>query len=358
MPRHLTQTLQYMFEQSVRQPTHNSYTSAFNHYKSFCTEFGLTLFPISEEKYMYYVAYAIHKIKAASVKTYMNGINYNARISGYPVDLDTMPHLKQVKRALTVVFDAKQRKERNPYYWEDFEEDVKGADLTNYNTLVCYTALAGALLTMMRPAEYCAKNLKVNFQSDTIESARTLFIKNLQIVRDEKREVHHCVLTCRMVKTDAGLVDVDIVWPKGKWPLSPADWLMKMLVLRHKLAKENRHLLIEPTAFLFCFDTGKVLTLFEMRKFFVSLIESRGWEVDKYPLYAIKDGGVNSLRQHGATHDLVKQLGRWKSDAYLAYMKLTHKDVANQLHLYTKQPIINPNLVYVFDRSVGYVLKQ
>ena len=32
--------------------------------------------------------------------------------------------------------------------------------------------------------------------------------------------------------------------------------------------------------------------------------------------------------------------------------------VANQLHLYTKQPVIHPNLVYVFDRSVGYVLKQ
>ena len=308
MPIHLTQTIQYMMEQNIRSQTYKNYSSANNHYIKFCNRYSLPLYPITQEQYMYYIADSLYNVGAGTIKTYMCGINYNARISGFPVDVKSMPHLLQCKKALTTVFDANKHQQREPYLWKYFEADVTSAGLLDYDSVVKFAALCGGMITMMRPSEYLAKNQSVHFDKSDDASIRALYIKNLRIVQDTQGSMHHCLLKCLLVKTDKSLLTVEIVWPKGRWPLSPADWIMKMLQMRRQLATTNKKLEILPKSYVFTLENGKVLTLFEMKKFFVKLIEKRGFEVTKYPLYAIKDGGVTSLARHGATQPQLKQL--------------------------------------------------
>ena len=358
MPRHLTQTIQYMLEQNIRHQTSKNYNSANNHYISFCNKYNLPLYPIDQEKYMYYIADSLSKLKAKSIKTYMSGINYHARINGFPIQMEKMPNLQNCKQALSKVFDAQTKKERKPYLWEHFIEDYQRFDFEIYDNIVYFTALAGGLISMMRPSEYLAKKQNVSFDSNDQDSMRVLYFKNLQIKKDINGEPNYCVLTCRLVKTAKNYGDVEIVWPRGKWPLSPTDWIIKMIVKRHKLARTIPHLEIKPKEFLFKLKDGKVLTTHLMTKFVKKLIKDRDWPEDKYPLLAVKDGGVTSLGRHGAPMPTVRKLGRWLSDAYEVYINESHQDVANQLHLYTQQPVMNPNLVYLYNKNVGYILKQ
>ena len=358
MPTNLTRTVQYMIEQNIRHETNKCYNSANNHYKKFCKEFGFEMYPVTELKLSYYLAWGVHKIKAKSVNNYINGIKYNAKICGFPIETDTMPMYKMCKRALTTVFDGNTKKERKPYLWEHYIEDFTKFGIENYDDLVCFTALSVAILTMMRPAEYLARKQDVAFHKRDNASARTLYINNLRIVLTETGKLDYCVVKCRLVKTDKGLNDVEIVWPRGQWPLSPADLVLKMFVEREKLAKTNEKLRVKSQEFLFVTSDGKVLTYRRMQNFFNKLIKARGWDIKLYSLYAPKDCSTTSYARRGLTKEQLQMYGRWLGNSYLEYTKLSHKDVADNLYRFTSQPIVDPNVVYLYDPVVGYQVKR
>ena len=358
VPLELIQTVQYMLEQNVRFTTNKSYNSAVKHYEKFCNKYKLQMYPIRSVNYMLYIADSLHNIKASSIKTYMNGINYHAKLNGFPVDIESMPHVKMCRKALTTVFDGSNKKQRKPYLWEHYIEDFAKYGIQQYDNLVYFTALAGAMLSIMRPSEYLAKRQNVNFDDINDASARTLYIKNLKIVNEDNGKLHYIVLKCRLVKTAKTLEDVEIVWSKGKWPLSPADLVLKMLKMRSKLAKQNAKLKIEPKAKLFVLEDGKVLTQYLMKKWFNKLIEARGWEVTQYSLYAAKDGAVTSLARRDATPQVLTMVGRWQSDCYKPYTKLSHADIANKLYTFTTKPVVDPNVVYLYDPQVGYQVRR
>ena len=358
MPLHITQRVQYMLEQNIRFQTSKTYNSAIKHYEKFCSKYNLQMYPIKPVNYMLYIADALHSLKASSIKNYMNGINYHAKINGFPVDLDTMPHVKMCRKALTSVFDGNTRKQRKPYLWEYYIQDFKKYGIAKYDNLVYFTALAGAMLSIMRPSEYLAQRQKVDFDKIDNASARTLYIKNLKIVNDKFGKLHYIVLKCRLVKTDKSLEDVEVVWSKGEWPLSPAELVLKMLKERMLKAKRNKKLEIKPKAKLFVLEDGKVLTQYLMKKWFKNLIVQRGWDPAEYPLYAAKDGAVTSLARRDASPKVLTMVGRWQSDCYKPYTKLSHADIANKLHSFTKKPIVDPNVQYLYDPQVGYQVQR
>ena len=149
------------------------------------------------------------------------------------------------------------------------------------------------------------------------------------------------------VKNNTGYQNVEIVWSKGDWPLSPADLLFRVLQWRCKLTRENKKLAITPQSPLFCLDDGSILTTNDLRIRFGKLIRAMGLNPNLYPLYPLKDGSTTSYAQRGVSHSLVQTLGRWKGDSFKRCLKYSNENIASMQRQIIKQEVVNDKIVYI-----------
>ena len=83
-----------------------------------------------------------------------------------------------------------------------------------------------AITGLMRTSEICAKNKKVSPTSKSKASVKALWNRNVTAHKSKDgKTVTYFTCTIRATKTEKGYCDVETVWPKGTFPVSPADLL-------------------------------------------------------------------------------------------------------------------------------------
>ena len=106
-----------------------------------------------------------------------------------------------------------------------------------------------AITGLMRTKETCAANKKVQPNSKAKASVKALWNQNLTPhLNEDKSDIAYYTCTVRATKTEKGFCDVDIVWTKGNFPVSPAEFMTQYLDLRMKLSQTNKALLSRPEA--------------------------------------------------------------------------------------------------------------
>ena len=81
MPTYLTARIQYALQQKIRITTANRYKTANNHYHKYCDKYGIIPFPITEEKWLYYISDSLTTIKPSTIKSYISGIKHYSKIN-------------------------------------------------------------------------------------------------------------------------------------------------------------------------------------------------------------------------------------------------------------------------------------
>lgn len=349
-----------MFEQNVRPSTNNSYKSAFNSYVRFTNEYNLHTFPISEMKFLYYIAWALEKMKATSVKTYTYGIKYMANIHGYPVDTQAMPNYQRIKHSLDYTFGAKITKQSNIFTFDDLTDAYPTFNMRDYNEVVFYTIFVTIMVTLMRPSELAAANLRVNAHANNQASYKALFIRNLKMINDNNDTMKHFIISCRDVKTDKGYTNVDMVVSKGPFPFSAADMMCRMFQFRLKLIEilPFTKLSMSPYSPAFQMLDGHIVTIYRLRKRFEKMLIDMGRDPKDYSLYDMKRGAASSYAQRGVDHKVIQMLGRWKTNAYQVYIKYTPEQIANIQTELCHKPVNAKNLVFMHgDIPPQYLIK-
>ena len=208
MPEDLTALIQYMLEQQIRFGTKQQYNSGNNHYIKFCNKYDIQLYPITEEKWMYYIADALRCISANSIKTYITTIKHHAKINGFPVNTTEMPKYKSLYSSLNKVFGANDTKDRKPFTFDMIKMAYKCYNMRLYNELLMYTAIVCGMVALMRPSEFVALNTKVSPFKSEESSYKALFVRNCKCINKSNGEVDYYTITCRNVKTHVSLTSV------------------------------------------------------------------------------------------------------------------------------------------------------
>ena len=228
-PVYLTDRVQYILEQSIQENTNDSYNSSWNKYLEFCYQFNEPPLPLNEITLAYFMAYRLNTVKASTTMSSYYGVKHVAALHGHPFDDSHAAQLQRIKRSLRRVFGAKTPDLRRPITFEMLAKAYKYFNFKNYDEIVYYTMMVCATTGLMRSSEIFAKNKRVKPREMTRASIKALWCYNLKVHRDKQTgDIKFYRVTIRATKTEKGHQDVDIVWSKGKYPVSPVDLLTQL----------------------------------------------------------------------------------------------------------------------------------
>ena len=354
MPSRLTTRVQYMIEQSIMHGTSKTYNSAHSHYIQFCNQYQLPYWPKNQQQQelqlLYWHALRLEQVKASTLRSQYHGVKHGAAMAGYPIDDTTMFMLHRQRQSLTTTFGAKNKDIRKPFTVEMAVKAQPHFNLYNYNELVYYTAIVCNIVALMRPSEIYAKNQKVQAHKQDRHSVRALYLRNITPYLDHNQQPMFYTCTCRATKTDKARVDVDVVWAKAPWPASPADLISAMLLARQILAKTNPKMQLTIDSPLFLLDTGKILTRSNIKKRFQKLIQQMNLNLADFKLYSLRIGGATSMARRGVDHRVIQIAGRWKTDCYRVYIRMTPQMVAQRQTYFLSKPITNDTIIFDEDK--------
>jgi hypothetical protein len=162
-----------------------------------------------------------------------------------------------------------------------------------------FGAMVMAVFGLLRASEFVAK----------APYGATLFRRHVTILSD--RVIVHLMRS----KTDTYDEGVDVIlWSNGG-PLCPRVWALAVMAE----ACDRR-----PGAPFFQTASGSPLSYDALQNFIKYLASAAGFKSDSFSTHSLRIGGATSLIECGFSREVVKQLGRWSSDAYMLYVRISH----------------------------------
>ena len=101
---------------------------------------------------------------------------------------------------------------------------------------------------------------------------------------------------------------------------------------------------------LFLLDTGNILTRNKMKTRFRQLIQQMNLNLKDFKLYSLRIGGATSMARRGVDHRVIQISGRWKTDCYRVYIRLTPQMVAQRQTYFLSKPITNESIIFDEDK--------
>ena len=339
-----------MLEHDVQYSTNKGYKSSFKQYQRFCKIFNIPPLPVTQLTTLYWLAFRTTEVKASSALTNYYGMKKIAMYHGYPVSDKNWEFVQSAKRTMKKEFGANTPDVRKPATFEFVETIYPYFNMNNYNDLVFFVTIVCAVTGLMRTSEIYAKNKKVSPHAQTKASVKALWNRNLKAhFNADKTQLTHYTCTIRDTKTEKGHCDVDVVWAKGKFPVSPADLLTNYLNTRIQLQKTNKQLSSQPTAPLFQLLDGTIVTSGDIRKRWDILCAKMGLDTKIYTIYSFRIGGATSLARRGVDHRIIQIAGRWTSDAYALYIRMTSDTMAKHQHTFLNADVTHPDLIFAHE---------
>ena len=106
--------------------------------------------------------------------------------------------------------------------------------------------------------------------------------------------------------------------------LCPVEWLKCVKRLTYNAALPNPDM-----APLFIFPNGSLVKKRNFIRWLKGKLIGLGYDPKRYAGHSLRIGGAVSAQRAGIPDHVIRTLGRWKSDAYLLYIKFSPKRVTN-----------------------------
>jgi hypothetical protein len=175
-------------------------------------------------------------------------------------------------------------------------------DLADYTQHVTFAAMVISFYGLLRASEFVAKP----------EYGCTLLRRHVTITAD--RVTLHLVRS----KTDTYDTGVDVILFANGGKLCPRAWALWVWANAPDKSQD---------APFFQSANGKAVTYNQFQAFIKFLGDKAGWDASRVSSHSIRIGACSTLIELGFPASIVKDLGRWASDAYLVYVRIsdTHK---------------------------------
>ena len=314
----LDEAVQFYLGKCVAPSTFASYASAQCRFRSFCQASGIQPpFPVKEETLCHFAAHLGQQhLKHRTIKCYLSGIRF-AQIHlslGDPFRNKAMPRLEYVLSGIKQVQarSAAPPKPRLPITPELLAH-IRSVWLKaprQPDLIMLWAAACVGFFGFLRAAEFTVHTLQgydpevhLSLQDVAIDSHSSPSVVRLHI---------------KQSKTDPLRQGVDIFLGATYTTICPVQAILLYLEVRSPAPGP-----------LFMFQSGSPLTRSALVSHLQTALQSAGVFPAAYTGHSFRIGAATTAAKCGVEDSLIQTLGRWKSAAYLAYIKIPRQQLAS-----------------------------
>ena len=295
-------------QNSVASSTRSTYQSGARNYVIFCSSRGLQAFPPSELNLcLFAVATAGRSISYRSIKVYLHGIQFHSLLFGYPVRFSDMRYLYYVLRGIRrIQGNSLRRQPRNPitvsHLWL-MSGFLAASAFSEWDKAMWRSTILTAFFGLLRVSEFTCPG--------TFDSTIHLSPEDISFNHDYSI----MFVKIKASKTDPFRVGVTLRLASIRnHALCPVRAMRIYLQFRSTYPGP-----------LFIFDSGVYLS----RAYLAAFLQISLPAVHNINTHSFRIGGASAALSAGASDALIRIMGRWSSDCYNRYIRLTDNSVVN-----------------------------
>lgn len=248
--------------------------------------------------------------------------------------------MKRINKMSGVSFDL-----RKPFTFELLRDSLSSLSPSNFDQLMTMCFFSIATFALLRVSEFALTSSYAKCDSPALKIADVRFYPKFN---------KHCQfvsITIRKSKTDTSARGVTISLGRTNNRVDPVSLLFRYLVERKKLAHVPGCSMSQD-AFLFVWSSGEVLNSRDVSLLLKGLVSLCGLEPDRFTAHSFRIGGATSLVRRGVQPAVIKQLGRWKSNVYCLYSRLSLDQLASYTFKMANAPVIDKSKNFYFGNQL------
>ena len=316
----MDRAVQGYFAAALAPATHKTYKVAERRYVAFCESFGLIPFPASESILCYYVACLGQQgLAHSSIKTYLSGVRQLQIAHGFQdFNFDSLPRLRQIIKG---VQGDQARKGRNPRprlpITPSILRKIKAVWLSkgvSADRLMLWAASTTAFFGFCRSGE-------VTVSSESSYDPQT-HLSYSDLAVDQSSDPSMVSIVLKHSKTDQARKGMKIVVGKTGDDLCPVRALLTYLNARGS----------HPGP-LFQWSSGIPLCKAKFIDEVRLALETAKLPAKQFAGHSFRIGAATTAASAGLPDSAIQTLGRWKSSAYLLYIRMESHKLARVSHV-------------------------
>lgn len=306
--------------------THRTYKTAERRYLKFCTSFSVKPLPVSEAGLCYYVACLGQEgLAHATIRTYLSGVRQIQIAHGLPEpQLAAMPRLQQVLRGVRVERGKAGRTPRprlpiTPGILRKMKE-VWQREGASWDTVMLWAVSALTFFSFCRAGE-----LTISSEGGYDPSSH-LSYDDISVNNSENPTI--VAIFLKRSKTDPFRKGVTITVGQTKDDICPVAALLAYMARRGP----------KPGP-LFMWQDRRPLKRSQFVEAVRKALTAANLPADQFAGHSFRIGAATTAASVGIEDSLIQTLGRWKSTAYLLYIRLDPSKLAAVSSVLAASPV-------------------
>lgn len=311
------QAAYYIFN-SIASSTRNTYSSGERQFIRFCllhrlVSPGCPLLPASESTLIHFVTHLSNSVTHGTIKVYLAAVKNMHVEFGCPLDFSNMSFLYKVLRGIKCCLGVHKR----PRYPITFAVLKKISVKLNpsyshdTDTAMLWAAFTLAFFGFLRSSEFTC-NGKFD-KSCHLTKSDVVFHPSFA-------QPSYLVITIKKSKTDPFRETVKLTIAKSN------STICAVSALREYFLQTRNHGRQQP---IFQFKDNRNLTRSSLTGNLRALLSVCGIDSSNYSSHSFRIGAATTAGAAGLPDWLIKVLGRWKSNAYQAYIQTPKQTILN-----------------------------
>ena len=298
------------FEAGIAPSTARTYNAGISKYVDLCSKLSVSPTPTSEQLLCRFVtSLARDNISHNTMKVYLAAVRqYHIQRGHVMPQIDSMPKLSQILRGIRISRAADpqmiSRPLRHPVTPEILRQIRQAWEKEGLNSdkVMLWAAFLLAFYCFLRSGEVCVA------VGEDFDEHRDLTPQDIAIDNVSNPQMLKVHIKCS--KTDPFRAGTDIFIARTKDDLCPVAAMLAWLVKRGRTPGP-----------LFRFQSGHPLSRSIFVRSFKQALASANIDPNGFTGHSFRIGAATSAANKGMTDTQIKQLGRWKSDAYQRYIR-------------------------------------
>ena len=296
-------TVQSLLTAGIAPSTAAAYRSGVTRFLAFCRLGELTPFPLSESTLCRFVAYLFdHNLSSSSIRLYLSALRFFQILQGLgDPSLSAFVRLHYVLRGISRAQPRCSRPVRLPITIDVLESlfQVWAAAPPQYEFTMLWAACTLGFFAFLRSGE---------FTSVPGGNHATLTPADVQV--DNRHNPSFLAVTLRQSKTDPFGAGCTLYIGRSGSHICPVHAVLAYLAIRPSVPGP-----------LFLQANGSPLTRSDLVTAVRAALSGTGRDLSRFTGHSFRIGAATAAAHAGLPDSLIQTLGRWRSSAFLRYIR-------------------------------------
>ena len=306
----LDSTVQALISQGIAESTSAVYRTGWRQYSRFCDKYSLPPLPLTESNVCLFAADVSESVGWGTIRSYLSGLRFYQITAGLPDPaLASLPMLAYLLKGIRKKTPDCVRSKRLPITPDLLRKmhAVWSQGPWTFDKVMLWAACCLGFFGFMRAGEFTTTTF--NTTSDAVLSVGDIGV-------DSRVDPKVLVVHLRHSKTDPFSAGVRLFLGRTGDVLCPVLAVLRYLALRSS----------EPGP-LFIFNDGSPLSRTLLVTHLREALSKAGVDAKSYSGHSFIIGAASAAARAGLSDSLIQTLGRWKSSAFMAYIRTPVDDL-------------------------------